>query len=343
MQRAPGSQHLQHLPIISSSSPVEATQQMPATHSVLQAADASGSLASPSPVHRQSPTANLAAALARAAHNSPALAANHDRTGAATAGDSSREVGIAARALPAEQGRAETGLQRFAQSEHQPKAQLEFSRHASTHDTNSSSSSASFDSWRVDRENQTGTATASRSPAHALRSSSIGNYPTGGTSERHSGQAVLPQASRQAGAEEQSREGWTDWLVSQVQQSGLMPGRQSRQFVNPYKALQSPSNRNRQRPAPDAGTHIQTPMSEQGSSGPSPLELRQQHAGSPAGPAGSMSSDNFKARSTAGPAGSRSTSRFKAAAADLSPMASALAGIRCGHTCMPRKQFEMEL
>lgn len=324
--------------MLSSSSPVEATWT-PATHSVLPAANASASPASPSPVHRHSPTANLAAALAKAAHDSPALAANHNRTGLATAGDSRAEVGTAARAHSAEQGRAEAGRHRFAQSAHQPKAQLEFSRHASTHDTNSSSSSASFDSWRVDRENQTGTATASTSLAHALLSSSTDNYPTGGTSARHSGQAVLAQASRQAGAEEQRREGWTDWLVLQVQQSGLMPGRQSRQFVNPYKALQSPANRNRQRPAPDAGTHIQTPMSEQGSSGPSPLELRQQHAGSPAG---SMSSDKFKARSTAGPAGSRSTSRFKAAAADLSPLASALAGIRYGHTCMPRKQTEME-
>lgn len=238
----------------------------------------------------------------------------------------------------AQQGRAEAGVQKvpsgllaLALTEEQVRGEAE-ARHGATGQADSSSSSASFDSWRLDGQQRDGTDAASTSQLQSLPlpHDRLAHRPAAALNQGRFDDAVLamPQLGHGAfdqGHRGQGKEGWTDWLVSQVQQSGLMPGRQNRPLGHPQKLLQSPSPRQADPKAAKLGQSFQrvasrarhnsqvTPLSEQGSTGATPLVTRQRHVWSPAG--------------------SGSSTKFGGGTA-LSPLASALAGIRCSPYCL---------
>lgn len=331
MQRASGSQHLQQLPL-PSVIPNTAPQQTPTSSSSVPHGGSDS--------HRHSPTANLAAVLARAAHNSPALLPNPKAADAsANAGvHGNAEVGTAERASVAQQSQAGVAVQRL------PAARAKLadagqpglpsglsaiapaeqptrpdSGHSASRPGGSSSSSASFDSWRLNGQKHDGTDSA---PTSLINMSPL---QMGTPTQSPAAEATLRQSDAAAAAIPQrgirdriiGKEGWTD---SQVQQSGLMPGRQHRQFGQPHMPLHSPpawqNNPRRRKDAlkpAKAGRIVLlgaplTPLSAQGSTGPMPWADGQ--------------------RQGLSPAGSESSSRFRGAAAELSPLATALASIR---------------
>lgn len=321
MQRTSGSHHLQRLPRASTVSD-SAPQLTPASANT-------GSHHAASDVHQHSPTANLAAALARAAHDSPALHADPD-SHAHQGMKSSAKSSTVKRADSAQHSKAAAGVHRPAAEPsgaegglHKPASSAQ----------ESSSSSASFDSWRLDGQMCDHTDTASMSQANAspmqmgtsLQPSAM-PWPNEVTAH------AMPQM-RESGARSNRKEGWTDRLISQVQQSGLVPGRQYQQLGLPHKPLHAASSRqtgsfgqphqslhlgaaredvhSRDKPM-QAGRVVLlgmplTPMSAQGSTSASPIATERWHALSPA---------SHASRNRGPPA------------VGLSPLASALAHIR---------------